>query len=192
MTALPIDRVPRTATAPLLLAFFAAAVAVRVALTQPVGGFRASSSLVFAGVLAAVALTVGARTRLDRRVVAVGVVAAAVLVAPAVALVGIQGALPVADFPLWAAVTAVVASAEEAFLRGVLFDAVAQRRGTDAAIVVGAVAFGLMHVPFYGWGALPLDCAVGAVLGVTRMVAGTWTAPALAHVSADLVGWWTL
>jgi hypothetical protein len=54
------------------------------------------------------------------------------------------------------------------------------------------VLFGLMHVPFYGWHALPLDTAVGAVLGVARVAAGTWTAPALAHVGADLAGWWLL
>jgi len=47
-------------------------------------------------------------------------------------------------------------------------------------------------VPLYGWHALPLDTAVGVVLGVTRLVAGTWVAPAIAHTAADVAGWWML
>jgi len=85
-----------------------------------------------------------------------------------------------------------VAGAEEAFLRGALFDAVQRRWNVHAAVVVAAVAFAALHVPLYGWHVLPLDLAVGLVLGAARLAAGTWTAPAIAHISADLAGWWLL
>ena len=92
----------------------------------------------------------------------------------------------------WAVATAFVAGAEEAFLRGALFDAVQRWRQRGRAVVVAAIAFAALHVPLYGWHAVPLDLAVGLVLGATRLVAGTWTAPAIAHIGADLGGWWLL
>jgi hypothetical protein len=74
-----------------------------------------------------------------------------------------------------------------------LFDAVQRRSGSDAAaVVVAAIAFAALHVPLYGWHVVPLDLAVGLVLGATRLVAGTWTAAGVAHVGADLAGWWLL
>lgn len=179
-----------------LLAAFAGAVAVRVALAGPAGARSAPAALVFSAVLLAMAAAAGLRTRTSRAAVGIGLVAAAVLVTPAALhLAGrANGALtlPAGQFPAWAALTVVVAGAEEAFLRGVLYDAVVARRGSDAAVVVAAAAFALLHVPFYGWHALPLDFAVGLVLGVTRLVAGTWTAPAIAHIGADFAGWWLL
>ena len=45
-------------------------------------------------------------------------------------------------------------------------------------------------MPLYGWAALPLDLAVGLLLGGLRMLAGGWGAPAVAHAAADLAGWW--
>ncbi len=51
-------------------------------------------------------------------------------------------------------------------------------------------AVGLLHVPLYGWTALPLDLAVGLLLGGLRMAAGGWGAQAVAHPVADLAGWW--
>lgn len=183
-------------TAVPLLAAFAGAVAVRVALAGPAGARSAPAALVFSGLLVAMAAAAGLRARTTRAAVIIGILAAAVLVVPAVLhLAGrSDGAftLPAGQFPAWAALTVVVAGAEEAFLRGVLYDAVAARRGSDAAIVVAAAAFALLHVPFYGWHVLPLDFAVGLVLGVTRLVAGTWTAPAIAHIGADFAGWWLL
>jgi len=61
--------------------------------------------------------------------------------------------------------------------------------GAVPAIVVGAVCFALLHVPLYGWHVLPLDLAVGLVLGGLRQATGTPAAPAVTHVGADLVGW---
>jgi membrane protease YdiL (CAAX protease family) len=100
------------------------------------------------------------------------------------------GALPVAAFPGWAAVVAAVAVTEELLLRGALWDAVVTARGPGAALVVTTLAFGLLHVPFYGAGMLPLDCAVGVLLGSLRWTTGGTAAPALAHTAADLAGWW--
>jgi membrane protease YdiL (CAAX protease family) len=93
-------------------------------------------------------------------------------------------------FLLWAAVVTVVAYAEEALLRGALYDALATRAGVGTAIAVGALAFALLHVPLYGWNAVPLDAAVGVWLGVLRALSGSVTAPAVAHVLADWAGFW--
>ena len=46
--------------------------------------------------------------------------------------------------------------------------------------------------PLYGVGALPLDLAVGLLLGGLRIVSGGVLAPAIAHVIADLAGGWLL
>lgn len=187
--------VPTTARAlPVLplAAAFAGAVAVRVALAGPARASSVLGSVVFAMVLVALAFAARARPTLSLRAVAIGVGVGVVLVVPALVHVGIGATQPAGSYAAWSALTAFVATAEEAFLRGALYDAVMRRRGVDAAIVVAAVAFALLHVPLYGWHALPLDLAVGLVLGATRALAGTWTAPAIAHVGADLAGWWLL
>lgn len=193
MTSVLLDRHRRVAGAPLLLAFFAAAVVVRAALTGPPGaGASPWPGVLFGVLLAGAALAVGTRTRFGAWVLLVGAVATAVLALPALVFSSARASLPLSWFPGWMAATALVAPAEEAFLRGVVYDAITRRWSADVAIVVAAVAFGLMHVPFYGWHALPLDTAVGVVLGVARLAAGTWVAPAIAHTAADAVGWWML
>ncbi len=50
--------------------------------------------------------------------------------------------------------------------------------GEWVATAAGAVAFAGMHIPLYGWSAVPLDLAVGLVLGALRIVSRSWTAPA--------------
>jgi membrane protease YdiL (CAAX protease family) len=97
---------------------------------------------------------------------------------------------PAAPFLPWAAITVLVASAEEALLRGRLFDAVRRSGGVLAAVVVTTLAFALMHVPLYGWQVVPLDLAVGVALGGLRLATGGIAAPAAAHVVADLATWW--
>ena len=92
-------------------------------------------------------------------------------------------------FARWAAVVSFVAVAEELFLRGALYDAVADRAGETAAIVVAAVAFALLHVPLYGPEVLALDVVVGLIFGELRRRTGTPAAPAVAHVAADLASW---
>jgi membrane protease YdiL (CAAX protease family) len=83
----------------------------------------------------------------------------------------------------------VVAVAEEVFLRGALYDAIARVTGPTAAIVVTAGAFAALHVPLYGWQVVPLDLAVGVLLGELRRRSQTPLAPAITHVGADLAAW---
>ena len=97
---------------------------------------------------------------------------------------------PDVAFVPWALVTILVASAEEAVLRGVLFDRVARAGGAPLAIGVTTVAFALLHVPLYGWHVVPLDLAVGLGLGGLRVATRSFAAPAVAHAVADLATWW--
>jgi membrane protease YdiL (CAAX protease family) len=174
-----------------LLVGVAAAVGVRVA----VGGPRVSQSLpaglIFAGFLLILALS--SRTRIQVRITAVllGVAGGALICLP-VALAQLLAHRPLHDtaglWP-WVLVVAAVATAEEVFLRGALYDAVRELAGASPAVGVGAVAFALLHVPLYGWHVLPLDLAVGAVLGMLRASTGTVAAPTVAHLIADYAGW---
>lgn len=192
MTAVT-TQIRRPAAAPLaLLAAFAAAVAIRVAVAGPDGAGSVRAGLVFAAVLAAVSVVARAGFAVSARALLIGAAGAAALVLPVLVTHGIGGHLDATGYVTWAPATVAVASAEEAFLRGALYDAVARARGVDAAVVVGAIAFAALHVPLYGWHAVPLDFAVGLALGALRVLTGTWTAPAVAHAGADLVGWWLL
>jgi membrane protease YdiL (CAAX protease family) len=185
--------IDRHAVAPVLaLGFFTAAVLVRVSLAGPAKATSTSAALVFALLLVTVAVISRTHTVVNARTITIGVLTAAVLVAPAWAHLGFADRLTMNAFPRWAALTVVVAGAEEAFLRGALYDLVAKWRSTDAAIVIAAAAFALMHVPLYGWHVLPLDFAVGLALGAARLIAGSWTAPAIAHIGADIAGWWLI
>ena len=176
----------------LLLGAFAAAVVVRVAVAGPAGAGSMRAGLAFAAIVAALAAVGRCRVAVSARAVAVGLGGAVVLVLPVLVTHGAGGHLPASGYATWASATVLVATAEEAFLRGALYDAVARAHGVDVAVVVGAVAFAALHVPLYGWHVLPLDLAVGLVLGALRVTTGTWVAPAIAHVGADLVGWWLL
>jgi membrane protease YdiL (CAAX protease family) len=160
-----------------------------------VGGNHVASdglgTVLFAGVLLAAALASGLRRpALPVRSIAIGAAGGCVLVAlwafdrqvPLAA-----ASKPVAD---WALGIAIVAVAEEALLRGVLFDALLAWSGTLGALVVTSAAFAVIHVPLYGWGAVPLDLAVGVWLGGLRLVTGGWAAPAVAHTFADLAAGW--
>ena len=97
---------------------------------------------------------------------------------------------PAAPFLPWSAIIVGVAVAEEAILRGVLFDRFLRASGLLPAILVTTVAFALMHVPLYGWHVVPLDLAAGLALGGLRVATGGVAAPAVAHAVADLATWW--
>ena len=97
---------------------------------------------------------------------------------------------PAAPFLPWIAITTLVATAEEIALRGALFGALEDTAGPAAAILVTSAVFALMHLPFYGWQALPLDLGVGLVFGGLRLASGGIAAPAVAHVIADAATWW--
>ena len=97
---------------------------------------------------------------------------------------------PAAPFAPWAAVTILVATAEELLLRGVLFRSIRRSGGVAMAIALTSIAFALLHVPLYGWHVVPLDLAVGLALGGLRVATRTVAAPVAAHVIADLATWW--
>ncbi|MFL6139347.1 MAG: type II CAAX prenyl endopeptidase Rce1 family protein [Frankiaceae bacterium] len=181
-----------------LLAGFAIAVLLRLAVsgaTAPVGAARsAPAGLAVAAALAA--LAVADRTATPRpslRQLAVALLGAAVLVLPVAAsrLLGATGGhRPQGAFLAWALVVSAVAVAEEAFLRGALLHRLDALAGPTVAVAVTAACFAALHVPLYGWAAVPLDLAVGGWLGWLRLAAGSWLAPAGAHAAADLLAWW--
>jgi membrane protease YdiL (CAAX protease family) len=171
-------------------------VALRIAFGGAQGAGSMPAGLVFA--LALLALAAGAGWRPARpslRAVALGAAAGGVLVAawltahPAMVIdiAPLNGAIA-----LWTPIVAVVAVAEEAIFRGVLFDAVRGWGGEGWALVATTALFALIHLPLYGVGALPLDIAVGLLLGGLRIVSGGMLAPSVAHVIADLAGGWLL
>ncbi|MFN8074341.1 MAG: CPBP family glutamic-type intramembrane protease [Kineosporiaceae bacterium] len=107
------------------------------------------------------------------------------------------GPLPPGELPVWVVAVTAVAVAQEALLRGSLWDAVAELGPTRTpltgqllALGVTTIAFAAVHVPFYGPSVLPVDAAAGLVLGGLRLLTGGLLAPATAHVAADLAGWW--
>jgi membrane protease YdiL (CAAX protease family) len=97
---------------------------------------------------------------------------------------------PAGSFAPWAAVTVLVAVAEEVILRGALFEAVEESGGAVLALATTSAAFALLHVPLYGWHVVPLDLGVGLFLGGLRVLTGGVAAPAMAHVVADIATWW--
>jgi membrane protease YdiL (CAAX protease family) len=176
----------------LLISGFALAVGLRVLLGGPGAAQSPWAGLVFATCLIAMGIAAGVRTHMSRRIALIGLAGGAALCVPALIALKFQQPphYPVRAYWVWAIVVAIVATAEELFLRGALFDAAKRWLGDVAAIVMPAVAFAALHVPLYGWHVVPLDLAVGVWLGALRQISGTWTAPAIAHTLADLLAWW--
>jgi membrane protease YdiL (CAAX protease family) len=119
--------------------------------------------------------------------VVAGLLVGAVLLAPLVA--GPFSARGLSGFWTWAALAALIATLEEIAIRGALFKSWSDEAGPVAAIVAGAVVFALIHLPRYGWGAMPLDAAVGLALGGLRALTGRVLPCAVAHTIADLGAW---
>jgi len=92
-------------------------------------------------------------------------------------------------FAGWAMTVTLVAFSQEALLRGVIQPQLRRIIGPTAAIALAAVLFALIHVPAYGWPAIPLDLGVGVLLGLLRETSGSVAACGLAHAIAD-IGWW--
>jgi len=124
----------------------------------------------------------------------IGLAGSAVLVVLAIGASQLAGqplrAVPKTEFAAWALITIVVAGAEELVLRGALFNALRDAGGVGVAVALTSAAFALMHVPLYGWHVVPLDLGVGVFLAGLRLASGSVTAPAIAHVMADLATWW--
>ncbi|MGH2703801.1 MAG: CPBP family glutamic-type intramembrane protease [Actinomycetota bacterium] len=85
-----------------------------------------------------------------------------------------------------AAAAAIAGLAEEALFRRLFYDQLS-RWGVGLAVVGSALAFGLVHVPAHGLAVLPLDVAAGLLFGWQRWASGSWSAPALTHVAANVV-----
>jgi membrane protease YdiL (CAAX protease family) len=172
-----------------LLVGFAIAVLLRVGVGGAAVADSAPAGLTFSACLLLLSAAVRVRVPLTARAGLWGLLGAALLTVPVVLGRGERPLYGGAGFATWAVVVAVVATAEEVFLRGALYDAVTAAAGPAAAITVGAVAFALLHVPLYGWRVVPLDLAVGVLLGELRRLSGTPAAPAVSHVLADLAAW---
>ena len=184
------------ARAAALLAGLAGALAVRLGVAGADGVRSVAAGAVFAvlllGVVAVADRGLLSRPGPWRRQAAAGALGAAVLcVVPLVVHLRSEAPpLPAAGFAGWAVVVSAVAVAEEALLRGALWEALTAWRGEWAALGVSTAAFGLLHVPLYGGSVLVLDLVVGLLLGGVRMVGAGWGGPAVAHTLADLAGWW--
>jgi membrane protease YdiL (CAAX protease family) len=179
----------------LLLSGTGAAVGLRVAAGGDAGvAASIPAALVFALAALAVALAGGWRPRRVRATsLAIGVAAGVLLVLMWLVARPTHSAFQAADvgaLALWSPAVAVVVVAEEALLRGVLFDAVRESSGAAAALLLTSVVFALVHLPLYGVQALPIDLGVGVFLGGLRLLTGTVAAPAAAHLIADLAGGW--
>ncbi|HUR14918.1 MAG TPA: CPBP family intramembrane glutamic endopeptidase [Mycobacteriales bacterium] len=171
-----------------LLAGLAVAVGMRVVVGDHDVARSIPAGLVFAACLLVLSLAARTRVPVTRRAVVLGLVGVVVVCLPVGLghLLALRPLHATDGFLPWALAVIVVAGAEEVFLRGTLFEAL---RTPWVAVLVSAVAFALLHVPLYGWQAVPLDLAVGVVLGGLRLEAGTAAAPAVTHIGADLVGW---
>jgi hypothetical protein len=84
------------------------------------------------------------------------------------------------------ALNTLAAIAEEAWFRRLCYG-IAEPAGATYAVVTSAALFALVHLAAYGPGVLPLDFAVGLLLGWQRATTGSWTVPAWTHAIANLV-----
>lgn len=175
-----------------------AGLATGLGLRSELGGADPASSpaagLAFGGALLVVAVAAGVRAgRPTGQALAAGTAGGAVLVLVSLAargVVGVHLAAPPPQLLQWSALVALIACAEEALLRGALWDAVAARAGAASALGLTTTAFALMHLPIYGPGALPLDLAAGLWFGGLRLLTRGVAAPAVAHTVADLAAGW--
>ncbi len=78
------------------------------------------------------------------------------------------------------------AIAEEAWFRRLCFGLLAPA-GSAVAIIGSTVLFAAVHVSIYGYWVLPLDLAAGMLLAWQRSVTGSWAAPTITHVVANLL-----
>ena len=182
--------------AALLLAGVAGAMQLRILAGGATGPAALPAGVAFAAALLMLAWTGGRRPAIGGfgAAILLGTAGGAVLcVIPVWLRLHAAVALPVPAvdrFAPWAATVVLISVAEEAVLRGALFDAVSRVGGDGLAVIVAAVAFAVLHVPLYGWQVVPLDLGAGIWLGCLRVSSGRATAPAIAHAIADLATWW--
>jgi membrane protease YdiL (CAAX protease family) len=138
-------------------------------------------------------LVVGASVPLPRarnasarspRLFAAVCVLGAVAFAAGRAMIGGHGPTPVTMTAI--AANTLAAVAEEVWFRRLCYGLLTPA-GPLLAVVASSVLFAAVHVSTYGIAVLPLDLAAGALLGWQRAVTGSWTAPALTHVLANVL-----
>lgn len=189
-------RRPSTATshAGALVLGLGVAVVARAALAGSTGAASLPAAVLFSSLLASLAWRAGWKPGPVRAsALVLGAVGGAVLVAGPLVFdgrVAPAAGLAAVGTAAWVAVVSVVALAEESFFRGALWAAVERDAGRPAALLMTTVAFALIHVPLYGWRAVPLDLGVGLGLGALRIRSGGVAAPAVAHLLADVAGGW--
>ena len=188
--------VPRRPYVPALAAmsFIAGASVLRVAVSGPRVAGSIPGAVIFSVVLlAAASLARAVHPRVSVRSLVIGLFGGLALVVMPLMHDGgpVRLAQPTPALLTWSLVVTLVACSEEVAIRGMLFSALRSTWGTAWAVVGAAVIFALMHVPLYGWRALPLDFAVGIWLGVLRCYGGVGAA-ATAHAVADLAAGWLL
>ena len=182
--------------AALLLAGVAGAMQLRVLVGGATGPAALPAGVAFATALLMLAWTSGRRPALGGvgAAVLLGTAGGAVLcIMPIWLRMHSAVALPVPAldrFAPWAATVVLISVAEEAVLRGALFDSVSRIGGDAIAVIVAAVAFAVLHIPLYGWQVVPIDLGAGIWLGCLRITGERATAPAIAHAVADLATWW--
>jgi membrane protease YdiL (CAAX protease family) len=84
------------------------------------------------------------------------------------------------------ALTILAAVAEEALFRGLMFARLLSY-GRYLAIILSAGMFALVHVPFYGLRALPVDLGAGMLFAWQRSESGSWSVPAATHALANVL-----
>lgn len=174
---------------------FVLAVGLRILVGNRNGSTVAQSSLaggVFALCLAGLICLRIPKTVITKRSIIIGLIGGIILCVPSILAVifGHTTHRPYGSYWQWSIIVSLVALAEEAFLRGTLFATLMEWKGEKAALLISALLFALLHVPLYGWHVVPLDFAVGLWLGSLRLISGTYVAPAVTHIGADLAGWW--
>ncbi len=183
---------PRMLLVGVLMIGFGASLGLRIVL----GGYSVAQSipagLAFASCLLLLTLAAGTRAIINRKVVLIGIAGGLFLCLPAmfIHLLGSSKLHGGKGYLSWAAAATTVAFAEEAFLRGALFDVIKKWRTEKEAVIIAAILFTALHIPLYGWRIVPLDFAVGIWLGVIRSLSGTFVASGMAHAIADLASWW--
>jgi membrane protease YdiL (CAAX protease family) len=199
MSSLAAEPAPRTRTADLagvvgVSALLALAVALRWQIATRAALDGVGEGLVFGTMLLLAAWVGGIGiTRPSLTSLAAGALAGVALVG--LSLAAHWPSVPMqlghaAPFGIWAVATVLVATAEELVLHGALWNWAASMGGDAAALVLTALLFALMHVPVYGWSVVALDLGVGLFFGGLRLWFGGPSAPAIAHVVADLSTWW--
>jgi membrane protease YdiL (CAAX protease family) len=167
-----------------LVAAGCAALLVRPALTPlPLAG-RTLGLAVLAGavLMAGVSVPVPADVRRSNPSLVLGAGLAAVVVAG-----WIGGPAPPVPWAAAALPVSLLAAVAEAALFRRTLHASLSRSGPAVAVLGGAVLFAAVHVPLYGWAALPVDLGAGLLLGWQRHASGTWLVPAATHAVANLL-----